>query len=285
MWLLGILAAVSLPFWLPPEWTIARAWVSVVSVVWAVKLLELWRGRANDPAMLESPGLTLLWFVIPPDTRPARSESDAAKTRHLGRARLIRGAIKAPLFLGLVAATTIDPSIHQWPAVGTLVGLFMVYFVISGLADLASGLVMQSGVWVAESFDAPFLARSPRDFWGSRWNLFIHQIAFRHLFLPLGGLRHPVLAAAGVFAASGLMHEYLVMAAVGWRPTYLGWMLAFFSVHGAAVVAELGLRRRGVRQIPRPVAVAAHVAWMVATGRLFLAPMNEAFSYTSWTLW
>jgi hypothetical protein len=284
MWFLGIVAALSLPFWLPGEWVMARAWLSVPAVVWSIKLFELHRGRVNDPAMLATRGLAAMWFLIPPDTRPSSSELDASNTRRAGRTRILRSLLKAPAFLGMLAMATADPSLHHIPGVGTLLGLLLVYVLISGIADLVSGLAMQSGHWIAESFNSPLLARSPRDFWGKRWNLFVHTVALRHLFIPLRGLRRPALAAGVIFLASGLLHEYLVVAAAGWRPVHLGWMMAYFMLHGLAVAAEL-LTRRRLPRLPRPLAVLAHLVWMVATGPLFLTPMDEAFSYTTWRLW
>lgn len=285
MWRVGILLVASLPFWLPADWTVPRAVVAVLSVVWSVKLLDIGRCRIADPSMLSTPARCLLWFMLPPDTRAPRTEDEAAAARSKGVRRIRRFGSKAVVLLSILAISSARPEVHEIPVIGALAGLLVVYAVISGLADIISGLVMQSGFWIDETFDAPLLARSPRDFWGRRWNLFVHKAALWHVFMPAGGVRRPIRATAFVFLASGLMHEYLIFAAVDGVPRHVGWMLAFFTIHGLAVMLELLLRKRRVARIPRRLGIATHVAWMLLTGPLFLAPMDEAFAYTTWRLW
>src|SRR5690606_20388118 len=105
---------------------------------------------------------------------------------------------------------------HGWWSIQW--NLWMLYAALSGLADVVTGLAMQSGIGFAEVFDAPPLARSPRDFWSRRWNLYIHDLAYRHVFPRWGGIRHPLRATLGVFVVSGLMHEYVVWACLGHLP-------------------------------------------------------------------
>ncbi len=154
--------------------------------------------------------------------------------------------------------------------------MWALYLGFSGLTDILSGLAMQGGIWLHESFVFPPAARSPRDFWGQRWNLFIHRFAARNIFVPFGGRRRPLRAMAAVFIASGLLHEYLVLASGGtWSP-YAGYMMLFFALHGLAAGVQTQLERRHKRaRLPRPVAVALHQAWMTCTAPLFFAPLQH----------
>ena len=127
---------------------------------------------------------------------------------------------------------------------------------------------------------APPLARSPRDFWGRRWNLVVHDLVFRHVFLPLGGLRRPLRSTVGVFVISGLIHEYFVLACLGHPGRYPGFMMLFFGLHGLAVMVQLAWDRGPGRRsrMARPLAIVLHLAWFTLTAPLFFAPIGEIFA-------
>ncbi|KIY94649.1 hypothetical protein MNEG_13312 [Monoraphidium neglectum] len=123
------------------------------------------------------------------------------------------------------------------------------------LADLARQLP-------PEVFDTPLASLSISEFWAERWHQFLRhhfQAGLGHRIvdaaarpaidrlLPPGAAvpaaRRAALAVAGTavaFTMSGLMHEYLSWAAWG---EVSGRYMAFFGLHGLAVVAEgLGTR-------------------------------------------
>jgi len=59
--------------------------------------------------------------------------------------------------------------------------------------------------------DNPILsARSPSQFWGSKWNLVIHDVLKIGVYLPLRKQVSKPLAMLGTFVASGLFHEALL---------------------------------------------------------------------------
>lgn len=187
-----------------------------------------------------------------------------------------------------------DPRTSRWPQLHDSVlveatwGLWLTWLAVTAITDAISGLTMLSGLHIADNFRAPVLATSPRDFWARRWNLVVHEFAARYVFMALGGRRRPILATWLVFVGSGLMHEYFVMAAIGQTVAHVGWMSAFFVVHGAVVCAEMTLaraRRRGkIRRarLPRAVAVVLHIVWLTATAPLFFAPLGEMFPGPPW---
>jgi hypothetical protein len=282
----ALLAAAMLPLWLPADLPELRGCVIPPTIGLAAKAFEILRGRVHDPSTVATFPRFLTWFFLPADTRWPRSPEDIRLTRRAGWQRLARLLGKLPAILGMLTLASLLPSLHHWPLVSLLWALAMTYLCISSIADLLSGLVMLAGLHVAESFDSPLMARSPRDFWGRRWNRFVSTFAFRNIFLPLDGRRRPALAMAAVFFASGLAHEYLVLASLGGPGDTTGFMMAFFTVHGLATILEGSLaRRRGLRPLlPRPIAIGVHTLWFVATAPLFFAPFHEIFGYTTWRL-
>jgi hypothetical protein len=288
-WLLlvpALLTAAVLPLWLPADLPELRGCVIPPVIGLAAKAFELYRGRVHDPGAVETFPRFLTWFFLPADTRWPRSKEDIRLTRRTGWRRLARLLVKLPAIVGMLALASLLPSLHQWTLASLSWALVMTYLCISSIADLLSGLVMLAGLHVAESFDAPLISRSPRDFWGRRWNRFVSTFAFRNIFLPLDGRRRPVLAMAAVFFASGVAHEYLVMASLGGPSDATGFMMAFFAIHGLATILEGSLdRRRAFRRLmPRPIAIAAHTLWFLATAPLFFAPFHQIFGYTTWRL-
>ncbi|MGH1347815.1 MAG: MBOAT family protein [Nannocystales bacterium] len=160
----------------------------------------------------------------------------------------------------------------------TVWSMLYLYALISAIADGLTGLLMLTGLHMSESFEAPMLARSSSDFWGRRWNRFVTRWAFSNVFVPAGGRRRPVRATILVFAISGLMHEYLVVACGHGFGSYTGWMLMFFILHGLGVV----LVSRVPWELPRPIATALHTGLMVVTAPLFFVPLDEAVGYSRW---
>jgi len=282
----ALLTTAVLPLWLPADMPELRGCVIPPVISLAAKAFELHRGRVHDPSAVASFPRFLTWFFLPADTRWPRSTEDVRLTRRAGWRRLARLLGKLPAIIGMLTLASLLPSLHDFAPASLSWALVMTYLCISAIADLVSGLVMLAGLHVAESFDAPLLARSPRDFWGRRWNRFVSTFAFRNIFLPLDGRRRPALAMSAVFLASGLAHEYLVMASLGGPGETTGFMMGFFALHGLATILEGSLDRwRSFRRLmPRPVAVAAHTLWFVATAPLFFLPFHQIFGYTTWRL-
>jgi hypothetical protein len=123
------------------------------------------------------------------------------------------------------------------------------------------------------------MARSPREFWGRRWNTIFRNMAHRLIFLPLLP-RSPLLAASLVFIWSALVHEYVVVASLH---TTHGEMTLFFLIHGAATI--LNTRLSGRLSLPKSVAIALHALWMFVTSPLFFSPMRQIVRVDLIRLW
>lgn len=279
-------ACLWLPFAVPRELAGVRAILAVVAFALAMKLVDLATGRRADPEALDHPIRRLIWALVPPDVHFPRGGRDRARAVIDGRRATARLGLKLFGVAVLLALASFLPGLHGHPVAGTLWALTMLYLLLSGAADLGGAVLGLAGLRMAKVFESPILARSPRELWGRRWNRYVSGLAFRHLFVPLDGRRHPLRATAVVFLASGVMHEYLVAAALGRVPERVGWMTAFFALHGMAVIAEMGLGRLLGRRarLPAPIGIALHLGWLVATAPLFLGPLGEIYAYPTWRL-
>lgn len=55
-------------------------------------------------------------------------------------------------------------------------------------------------------------SRSPSDFWGKRWNVLVHDLLKRGVFLPVRKHHSKYAAVMSTFVASGLFHEWMSMS-------------------------------------------------------------------------
>lgn len=194
----------------------------------------------------------------------------------LGARRLAGGAcgVIAGLLLAAVGEALDMPARGIW-ADGAF-KVFEIYALAGGANSLMVGAFALAGYRVADGFRYPVFAGSVLDFW-SRYNVWIHGWLERHIFEPIGRRwRRPALGILAVFGLSGLYHEYLFLPAV---PGAVGFQLAFFSLHGLGAVAGAGLghlyRAKAGRRIPHALAVAATIAFVLATAPLFLHSLDR----------
>jgi hypothetical protein len=278
---IALLGALSLPFLIPIDWVYGRCLLTAFSIILAIKALERHRGVIADRALWSNPIGFLFWLAFPPDARCPVSGAERKYNRLLGRRRLARALAKALGVGMLLALNERWPMIHGHLLLESQWSLWLTYFAISGIADVVSGLGMQSGIHLQEVFIAPFAARSPRDFWSRRWNRFVHRSAQRNLFAVAGGMHHPIRAITLIFLASGAVHEYLIIGCLGRLGEHTGFMMLFFAVHGLAVVAEFAAERAFGRGpwMPRWAGITAHLIWLTVTAPLFFLPLADVFTH------
>ena len=165
--------------------------------------------------MLRTAPRLLLWLLVAPATHWPRTPAQARAVRRRAPGLLaLAAALAAPLLPLALVKPTIVASAGGWPA-GTAVEMAQFYLLLAAMAEAVRGLCALGGIEADPVFRRPVLARTPAEFWGRRWNLVVHGFARRYLFLPVARRRGPALAVLATFAASGLMHEYLVLASVG----------------------------------------------------------------------
>lgn len=271
----------SIPFWLAGQAPIVRFTLALASLVAIVRIWETATRAPADPAAFANPKNYATFFSSVGDVRYSEDPAASTRARREGQSRAVRAVLKFVALAALIALYFAYPRLLDLAALGTVWCLLAAFCSATGAADLLTAATMLvSGQRVEEVFRSPLLSRSPMEFWSQRWNLLFRNSAFRLIFIPWGGRRRPMLCTAIVFLWSALVHEYMVVAALG---TSRGHMFAFFTLHGAATLLGLSFRGRG--RLPRALGIALHWAWMIVTGPLFFAPILQILRVRDWIAW
>jgi len=136
------------------------------------------------------------------------------------------------------------------------------------------------GVDAIEAFANPVLgSKSPKEFWGKRWNRHVNGLLRRVCFAPLASLAGPTVAAIGTFATSAAFHEFQFAATFG-REYALGRASRYFALNvglcvGQTALEKLVLRRSLALQgalalVPRVLKVATNILIMAPFGHMFV---------------
>jgi len=146
---------------------------------------------------------------------------------------------------------------------GMLGAILMLHF---GSFKLAALLWQTVGVKATPIVATPLRSASLSDFWGRRWNLGFHQLAFDFVFIPIRKKLGSGLAAFLVFLVSGVIHDLVISV-----PARGGFGLPtlYFAIQGMGVAIErsrigklLGLRQ-GIRGwLFMAVVTASPVFWL-----------------------
>ncbi len=143
------------------------------------------------PQLVAGPILRAGEVVSQLDKRPRFLTEDIA----IGTRRVLSG-----LFLKVVMADNLAPLVDDGFAqevaglsaldVWTLAFLFglQIYFDFSAYSHIAIGCARIMGIRFPENFNFPYLASSPRDFWG-RWHISLSSWIRDYLYLPLTGMK------------------------------------------------------------------------------------------------
>lgn len=116
-------------------------------------------------------------------------------------------------------------------AVAALFYTVQIYADFSGYTDMARGFAGLLGLRLAPNFDAPYLSRTVKEFWG-RWHISLSAWLKEYVYIPLGGNRvsrpRYYFNLFATFVLSGLWH--------GARLTMLCWgaLHGLYQVVGAA---------------------------------------------------
>lgn len=104
---------------------------------------------------------------------------------------------------------------------------FQIYGDFQGYTQLAIGSALVFGIHINENFNAPYFARSIKDFW-KRWHISLTSWFTDYLYIPLGGNRKGKIRKQVntliVFICSGLWHG------AGWHFAVWGALNGIFSV-------------------------------------------------------
>lgn len=255
----------------PATWGAADTVLTTMAIVSAARLPAVDR-LLSDAGRPRSQ--IFFWMTVPvarfwPDTPAARMKNRRRAPRFLLSALAKRLAWEPIAYLEVC----FDGEAVPWPLRSAALILYFVLNVTAA-ADALMALCLLLGADIDELFDAPLLSYSPRDFWSRRWNKFINRFALKHVALPLGKRWGTWAVMLGVFATSGVFHEYFAWG-VGGAFARHGYMSVFFLIQGLLVWAGT---RVNLPEVPHFVGTGLTFAWMVATAPLFFAAIEPALS-------
>ena len=143
-----------------------------------------------------------------------------------------------------------------------------------------------TGKSVIELSDSPMTAStSPSDFWGRRWNALVHLVLKGGVYIPLrkNGFSK-MFAALSTFVASGLLHEWVLMALAfkgvllgedhsSSTPKY-GYHFAFFVWNGIVLALEGLFHKHPIVQrmkqiLPAPIITMLVIMTVLPIGHWF----------------
>jgi hypothetical protein len=261
------LPLLSLPLLVPlgaPGSALVRWLVAVHCGVAAVKLWDLHRGFAEHgrPRLLAY--LAFAAITTPFHLVFRRVWSEPGPGRRRNARRLARGALEiAAGVLALGAAFRADLGRFGFAADHTAKCL-ATYPVLDGICVFLAALFRLLGLPARDVNRDPILARTPAEWW-RRYNRPVSQYFYEDVWMPAGGARAPARATLLCFLVSGLFHEYIFAVAT---VRITGYQVAFFALHGVAVVATARLRPRGWKAVAGAL---ASNAFLVATLVFFAA--------------
>lgn len=275
---LGMLA---LPWLLPEDYTGTKFILACFCMMTGLRFLEVGFRKYPDEKVQASFPTYLKYLLAAPDIYAPVSDGERATYRKLGIQRMGRGALKFIPLLGLYWLFQHFPFISESTALFYTWVVVAAYFFSTGALDLGSGFGMvRDGYRTMEVFNNPLLSSSPRDFWSRRWNLTFKNTMHRLVFTPVNTKGNTLFAVFLVFASSALLHEYIVIAALGYTS---GHMTIFFTMHCAAAISY-GVISQGRDKplLPKPLAILAHHIWFLFTSYWFFTPVLQALPIHTW---
>ncbi|HBP18661.1 MAG TPA: alginate O-acetyltransferase, partial [Planctomycetes bacterium] len=107
------------------------------------------------------------------------------------------------LALSIDEAFQLDPATFSAADVWftTILFGFQIYFDFSGYSDMAIGSARLLGLRFPDNFNYPYLARSPKEFWG-RWHISLSSWIRDYLYLPLTGQKFRTQSTEGLGEAA-----------------------------------------------------------------------------------
>ena len=169
-------------------------------------------------------------------------------------------AVNPDALFAAAAAGHAPGLLAAWTAAVTYA--LQIYFDFSGYSDMAIGLARMFGLRIPINFDAPYRARSLRDFW-RRWHITLSRFLRDYVYIPLGGNRRGhVREIVNLFATmllGGLWHG------AAW--TFVAWG----AMHGVGLAVNHRVAARGWRLHP-VVGWLATTVFVLAAWVLFRSP-------------
>ena len=188
----------------------------------------------------------------------------------------VAGQIIVDLILAGVALLVLLDTRHRVGAIpftGRLcAGAMLLYTGAQSVFDFARLCFLALGLSLDSIHRTPIAARSLTEFWSQRWNRIVSAWLHRFVFLPLARRHCPRLGVFCAFLASGVLHGWPILVAVGVSGAFA--TLTFFVVQGALVLAEHRLR---IHAWPAFLARGWTLVVLLACSPLFVDPGLRVF--------
>jgi hypothetical protein len=231
------------------------------------KTLALGRGAGTGIGTGRALLYLVLWPGLDPDLAFAR---DPRADRARGARAAALGALEAGAAV-VLAAVSLRTGVLDWPEPlpsWARAGAFLAF--LDGGFRCVAGVERALGWRGEDVFREPVALSDLADFWGRRWNRFVSRTLAIEVYGPAKRRAGQAAGTLAAFLASGVAHE-AIFVVPGGRP--FGLYLAFFGVHGVAVLATVAALARAPRG-PGTLWAARGAAWAVllATAPLFFGP-------------
>ena len=216
------------PFLMAGTPLVVRMPAILVALISTLRAIDLAKEKSLRPASVR------VWHMLAVyDTKRATRCQPTVK---------VRRALEAVAWFGLCLAIRLLPlSRLSRVTIWLLTVLFLVAVIelITRVIEVSWALV---GIQSPPMHKAPYLSRTLREFWGARWNKVVSDWLREHCYKPLARRGWPQYGLQAAFAASGLMHGYIVLIVMDWW-----WALpiaAFFLIQAPLIWIEDVLRIR-----------------------------------------
>ncbi len=258
-----LLAALLLPFYLPAG-PLPRALMGALALLAVVKVL-----RVRQHPSRWSPRLRLWHALAPFDVERTHRVPPA-----LDRALLAWTVIHAVIALGALVALSTFPRTLSFPLqlLRLLLGGAVVYAGMEALTEALRLLHRLAGIDVPALQDRPLLSTSIREFWGRRWNRPVSGWLAEFVFAPVTARSGTTEGLVATFVASGILHAWVFVAAVGWIAAMLAGL--FFLFQGVFVLMESLV---GIRRASLPLQRLWTLGLLALTSPLFVDPVLRVF--------
>jgi D-alanyl-lipoteichoic acid acyltransferase DltB (MBOAT superfamily) len=161
---------------------------------------------------------------------------------------IVVGLVKKVVIADFLARKLVDPVFavpEAYSSADALLAAYgyaaQIYCDFSGYTDMAIGLALLMGIRFPQNFDAPYRARSLREFW-RRWHMTLSRFLRDFLYIPLGGNRGG--------RARQIRNVMITMLLGGlWHGAALGFIV-WGALHGGYQAVEVALRDRLRWRIP-----------------------------------
>ncbi|KAI8140046.1 hypothetical protein BJV82DRAFT_672142 [Fennellomyces sp. T-0311] len=184
-------------------------------------------------------------------------------------------------------------------------------FNISGYTlQLLHCLVYDRGSYSSEQWRScmmnPLMSKSLEELWSVRWHQLMHTSWVAFAFRPSRYITQRLLAktvknplpiallvgSLSVFFVSGMMHEYIIYANLGWSVysrLFIGQQVFYFYIHGVGLTVEKIISAISKRVLPPKIRESWFVTqvvqrlWITAFSAITFPYFMDGFGY--WALW